>query len=328
MTILYRVASLIALLWLVPAAPCMAQDYPSRPVKMIVPFGAGGPTDIFTRLLAEELRKSLKEPFVMENRPGAGTIIGTDAAAKSPPDGYTLLMISATQTTTETLVPNKPFKLLRDFVPVAALLNSELVMVVHPSVPVNTVKEFIVLAKSKSGALNYASSGVGSNYHMAGELFKNLTGTDILHVPYKGSSGARNDIISGQIEMMFDSVPSMAPMIHAGRVKALGTTGKVRSAILPDVPTLSEAGVPGYEATIWIGVMVPAGTPQPIVTLLNTEINKILARPDVKEAWEKQGAAPMIMKPEEFGVYVQSEIDKWASRFPNTRNRRYWQSRR
>jgi tripartite-type tricarboxylate transporter receptor subunit TctC len=312
MTILHRVASLIALLWLVPAAPCMAQDYPSRPVKMIVPFGAGGPTDIFTRLLAEELRKSLKEPFVMENRPGAGTIIGTDAAAKSPPDGYTLLMISATQTTTETLVPNKPFKLLRDFVPVASLLNSELVMVVHPSVPVNTVKEFIALAKSKSGALNYASSGVGSNYHMAGELFKNLTGTDILHVPYKGSSGARNDIISGQIEMMFDSVPSMAPMIHAGRVKALGTTGKVRSAILPDVPTLSEAGVPGYEATIWIGVMVPAGTPQPIVTLLNTEINKILARPDVKEAWEKQGAAPMIMKPEEFGVYVQSEIDKWA----------------
>ncbi|MFL6824662.1 MAG: Bug family tripartite tricarboxylate transporter substrate binding protein [Xanthobacteraceae bacterium] len=314
MTILHRVLPLIALavLWLVPAAPCTAQDYPSRTVKMIVPFGAGGPTDIFTRLLAEELRKSLKESFVMENRPGAGTIIGTDAAAKSPPDGYTLLMISATQTTTETLVPNKPYKLLRDFVPVASLLNSELVMVVPPSVPVNTVKEFIALAKSKPGALNYASSGVGSNYHMAGELFKNLTGTDILHVPYKGSSGARNDIISGQIEMMFDSLPSMAPIIQAGRVKALGTTGKVRSAILPDVPTLSEAGVPGYEATIWIGLMVPTGTPQPIVTLLSTEINKILARPDVREAWEKQGATPMIMKPEEFGVYVQSEIDKWA----------------
>ena len=314
MPILHRVLPLItlAVLWLVPAALCTAQDYPSRPVKMIIPFGAGGPTDIFTRLLAEELRKSLKEPFVMENRPGAGTIIGTDAAAKSPPDGYTLLMISATQTTTETLVPNKPFKLMRDFVPVASLLNSELVMVVPPSVPVNTVKEFIALAKSKPGALNYASSGVGSNYHMAGELFKNLTGTDILHVPYKGSSGARNDIVSGQIEMMFDSLPSMAPIIQAGRVKALGTTGKVRSAILPDVPTLSEAGVPGYEATIWIGLMVPTGTPQPIVTLLSTEINKILARPDVKEAWEKQGATPMIMKPEEFGVYIQSEIDKWA----------------
>jgi tripartite-type tricarboxylate transporter receptor subunit TctC len=147
---------------------------------------------------------------------------------------------------------------------------------------------------------------------MAGELFKNLTGTDILHVPYKGSSGARNDIISGQIEMMFDSVPSMAPIIQAGRVKALGTTGKVRSAILPDVPTLSEAGVPGYEATIWIGVMAPAGTPQPIVTLLSTEINKILGRTDVRAAWKKQGANTMVMTPEQFGTYVQSEIDKWA----------------
>ena len=314
MPILQRVSSLIALavFCLAPAAASMAQDYPSRPVKMIVPFGAGGPTDIFTRLLAEELRKALGEPFVMENRPGAGTIIGSDAAAKSPPDGYTLLMVSATQTTTETLVPNKPYKLLRDFVPVASLLNSELVMVVHPSVPVNTVKEFIALAKSKPGALNYASSGVGSNYHMAGELFKNLTGTDILHVPYKGSSGARNDIISGQIEMMFDSVPSMAPIIQAGRVKALGTTGKVRSAILPDVPTLSEAGVPGYEATIWIGVMAPAGTSQPIVTLLSTEINKILGRADVRAAWKKQGANTMVMTPEQFGTYVQSEIDKWA----------------
>jgi tripartite-type tricarboxylate transporter receptor subunit TctC len=314
MTILQRVSSLVALamLSLAAAAPSRAQDYPSHPVKMIVPFGAGGPTDIFTRLLAEELRKALKEPFVMENRPGAGTIIGTEAAAKSPPDGYTLLMISATQTTTETLVPNKSYKLLRDFVPVASLLNSELVMVVHPSVPVNTVKDFIALAKSKPGALNYASSGVGSNYHMAGELFKNLTGTDILHVPYKGSSGARNDIISGQIEMMFDSVPSVAPMIQAGRVKALGTTGKVRSAILPDIPTLSEAGVPGYEATIWIGLMAPAGTPQPIVTLLSSEINKILARADVIEAWRKQGATAMSMTPDQFGEYVQSEIDKWA----------------
>ena len=221
-------------------------------------------------------------------------------------------MMSATQTTTETLVPNKSYKLLRDFVPVASLLNSELVMVVHPSVPANTVEEFIALAKAKPGALNYASSGVGSNYHMAGELFKTLTATDILHVPYKGSTGARNDIISGQIEMMFDSVPSMAPMIQAGRVKALGTTGKVRSAILPGVPTLSEAGVPGYEATIWIGLMAPAGTPQPIVTRLNAEINKILTRADVRQQWEKQGATAMAMSPDEFGAYVQSEIDKWA----------------
>jgi tripartite-type tricarboxylate transporter receptor subunit TctC len=248
----------------------------------------------------------------MENRPGAGTIIGSEAAAKSPPDGYTLLMVSATQTTTETLVPNKSFKLLRDFVPVGSLLSSELVMVVHPSVPVNNVKEFIALAKSKPGALNYASSGVGSNYHMAGELFKNLTGTDIQHVPYKGSAGARNDIISGQVQMMFDSIPTMAQMIGAGRVKALGTTGKTRSAILPDVPTLSEAGVPGYEATMWIGVMAPAGTPQPIVERLNHAVNEILLRPGVKGAWERQGAEPMAMTPEQFGVHVGSEIDKWA----------------
>src|SRR6266851_2491161 len=295
-----------------PAPPSAAQDYPSRPVKVIVPFGAGGPTDVFTRAIAEDLRKSLNQPFVMENRPGAGTIIGSDAAAKSPPDGYTLLMVSATQTTTETLVPNKPFKLMRDLVPVAALLNSELVMVVHPSVPVSNVKEFIALAKSKPGALNYASSGVGSNYHMAGELFKNLTGTNILHVPYKGSAGARNDIISGQVEMTFDSVPTMAQMIQAGRVRALGTSGKVRSTILPDIPTLAEAGVKGYEATIWVGVMAPMGTPRSIVELLNREINKILARPEVKEAWEKQGAVPMLMTPDEFGAHVQSEIEKWA----------------
>jgi tripartite-type tricarboxylate transporter receptor subunit TctC len=294
------------------ALPAAAEDYPSRPVRMIVPFGAGGPTDVFTRAIAEELNKSLKQPFVMENRPGAGTIIGSDAAAKSPPDGYTLLMMSATQTTTETLVPNKPFKLMRDFVPVAFLLTSEMVMVVHPSVGVNTVQEFIALAKAKPGKLNYASSGVGSNYHMAGELFKNLTGTDILHVPYKGSTGARNDIISGQIEMMFDSVTTMAPMAQAGRVKALATTGKTRSSVLPDVPTLAEAGVPGYEAIQWVGVMAPAGTPQPIVDLLNSEINKILTRPDVRSAWEKLGANPVTMTPAEFGSYVQSEIDKWA----------------
>src|SRR6266446_5230985 len=312
MAMLHRVIAVCSFFSIVAAPPLAAQDYPSHPVKMIVPFGAGGPTDVFTHAVSDELRKSLNQPFVMENRPGAGTIIGSDAAAKSAPDGYTLLMVSATQTTTETLVPNKPFKLMRDFVPVAALLNSELVMVVHPSVPAANVQEFIALAKSKPGALNYASSGVGSNYHMAGELFKNLTGTNILHVPYKGSAGARNDSISGQIEMMFDSVPSMAQMIQVGRVKALGTTGKVRSAILPDVPTLAEAGVPGYEATIWIGVMAPAGTPQPIVTLLNTEINKILARTDVVEAWRKQGATAMSMTPEQFGGYVQSEIDKWA----------------
>ena len=310
MTMRCRVLSLIMLAAL--ALPAAAQDYPNRTIRMIVPFGAGGPTDVFTRALGEELRKSLGQPIVLENRPGAGTIIGTTEAAKSAPDGYTLLMISATQTTVETLNPNKPYRLMRDFVPVAAVMNSELVLVVPQRSPVNTLKELITLARAKPGTLNYGSSGPGSNYHMAGELVKNLAGLDIVHIPYKGSTGARADIISGQIDMMFDSVPTMAATIEDGRVKALGTSGKVRSPILPNVPTIAEAGIPEYNATIWIGVMVPAGTPKPIVELLNREINKILARPDIKESWQRQGANTMIMTPDEFGAYIQSEIERWG----------------
>ena len=306
------VRALLLAITAIAATPCAAQNYPNRTIRMIVPFGAGGPTDVFTRSLGEELRKSLGQPIVMENRPGAGTIIGTTEAAKSPPDGYTLLMISATQTTVETLNPNKPYVLMRDFVPVAALMNSELVLVVHPSVPANNLQEFLALARAKPGRLNYASSGPGSNYHMAAELVKNLAGLDIVHVPYKGSTGARSDIISGQIEMMFDSVPTMAPMIEAGRVRALGTSGRVRSPVLPNVPTLAEAGIPGYDATIWIGVMAPAGTPKEIVDLLNREINKILARPDIKESWQRQGANTMVMSPQEFAAYIQSEIERWG----------------
>src|SRR3954462_1953021 len=256
------------------ATPCAAQNYPNRTIRFIVPFGAGGPTDVFTRSLGEELRKSLGQPIVMENRPGAGTIIGTTEAAKSAPDGSTLLMISVTQTTVETLNPNKSYRLMRDFVPVASLMNSELVLVVPERSPVNTLQELIALAKANPGKLNYGSSGPGSNYHMAGELVKNLAGLDIVHVPYKGSTGARADIVSGQIDMMFDSVPTMAPTIEGGRVKPLGTWGKVRSPILPNVPTLAEAGLAGYDASIWIGVMAPAGTPREIVERLNSEINK------------------------------------------------------
>jgi tripartite-type tricarboxylate transporter receptor subunit TctC len=306
------VPSVLAIAALLGALPSRAQDYPSRTIRFIVPFGAGGPTDVFTRAIAEELRKELNQPYMLDNRPGAGTIIGTAEAARAAPDGYTLLMVSATQTTVETLSPNKPYKLVRDFVPVAALMNSELVMVVHPSVPANNLAEFIALAKAKPGTLNYASSGIGSNYHMAAELVKNLAGIDIVHVPYKGSTGARNDIIAGQVDMMFDSVPTMAPMIETGRVKPLGTSGRVRSSALPNVPTLAEAGIPGYEATIWLGVMAPAGTPQAIVDRLNTEIGKILARPDIAAAWRAQGANPMIMKPDAFGGYMQSEIERWA----------------
>ena len=229
------------------SSPVSADDYPSRPVKIIVPFGAGGPTDVYTRAIGEELRKSLHQPFVMENRPGAGTTIGTDFVAKSPPDGYTLLMVSGTQTVNETLYAHKQYQLMRDLVPVAPLIDTDLVLVVHPSVPAKTLGELLALARAKPGTINYGSSGPGSNYHMAGELLKNLAGVDIVHVPYKGSTGARNDILSGQIQMLFDSVPTMAPMIKAGLVRALGTTGKTRSPILPDVPTIAEAGVAGFQ---------------------------------------------------------------------------------
>lgn len=313
MALLRKVAALLLSAGLVAAsAAARADDYPSRPVKIIVPFGAGGPTDVYTRAIAEELRKVLHEPFVMENRPGAGTTIGTDVVAKAAPDGYTLLMVSGTQTVNETLYAHKPYRLMRDLVPIAPLIDTDLVLVVHPSLAVKNLSELLALARAKPGTLNYGSSGPGSNYHMAGELLKNLTGIDIVHVPYKGSTGARNDILSGQIQLLFDSVPTMAPLIKSGMVRALGTSGRSRSSILPDVPTLSEAGAPGFQASLWVGFMAPAGTPQPIVEKLNREITKIAQRPDIKAAWEKQGATPVAMTQPQFAAFMQAQVDKWA----------------
>jgi len=295
-----------------PALPLNADDYPSHPVRIIVPFGAGGPTDVYTRAIAEELRKSLNQAFVEENKPGAGTTIGTDFVAKAVPDGYTLLMVSGTQTVNETLYTHKPYELMRDLVPIAPLIDSDLVLVVHPSVPAKNLNELLALARARPGTLNYGSSGPGSNYHMAGELLKHLTGVDIVHVPYKGSTGMRTDILSGQIQILFDSVPTMAPMIRAGKVRALGTSGLTRSPILPDVPTIAEAGVPGFQATLWVGFMAPAGTPQPIVEKLNSEITKVVTRPDIKVAWEKTGATPVSMTQSNFKKFMDAQISKWA----------------
>src|SRR3954453_183153 len=262
---------------LISAVACLcstgasAQDYPAHPIKIVVPFGAGGPADVYSRVVAQHLSEGFKQPVVVEDRPGAGSIIGSDAVAKSAPDGYTLLTISNTHTTNESLVPNKPCHLIRDFTPVAALNFSDLVMVIHPSVPAKDLKEFIALAKSKPGELNYASSGTGTPYHMASELFKAMSGTNIVHVPHKASGEARNAVIGGHVQMMFDAITTMAPNAAAGQVRALATTGLKRSDLTPDVPTLAEAGVPGYEATIWLGIMAPAGTPKEIVDKLNTE---------------------------------------------------------
>ncbi|MGC1899987.1 MAG: tripartite tricarboxylate transporter substrate binding protein [Pseudolabrys sp.] len=314
MGLVRRIALLaVAFAVTISSPPANADDYPSRPVKIIVPFGAGGPTDVYTRAIGEELRKALHQPFVMENRPGAGTTIGTDFVAKSPPDGYTLLMVSGTQTVNETLYVHKQYQLMRDLVPVAPLIDTDLVLVVHPSVPAKNLEELLALARSKPGTINYGSSGPGSNYHMAGELLRNLAGVDIVHVPYKGSTGARNDILSGQIQMLFDSVPTMAPMIKAGLVRALGTTGKTRSPTLPDVPTIAEAGVPGFNATLWVGFMAPAATPQPIVDKLNREITRIVAQPAIKGAWEKTGATPITMTQTVFKVFMDGQVAKWAN---------------
>ena len=289
-----------------------AQDYPNRPVRIIVPFAAGGPADIYARFLGQRLQESLGQPFVVDDRPGGGSIVGTDAVAKSAPDGYTLLLMSNTHTVNESLFPNKPFALMRDFVPVAPINYSDLVMVVHPSVPAKTLGEFIALAKAQPGKLNYASSGPGTPYHMAGELFKAMAGIDLVHVPYRNSGEARSGVIGGQVQMMIDAVPAMAPNIGENQVRALATTGKQRSAVLPNVPTANEAGVSGYEATIWLGLMAPVGTPKGLIDKLNAAVNGIVKRPDIVKLWTEQGAVPMSMSPEEFDKFLRGDIVKWA----------------
>jgi tripartite-type tricarboxylate transporter receptor subunit TctC len=270
------------------SSPSSAEDYPSRPVRIIVPFGAGGPADVTARLVGNTLQ--------------------------APPDGYTLLMMSNTQTANESLVPaaQRKYELMRDLLPIAPVNYSDLVIVVHPSVQAKTLAEFIALAKSQPGKLNYASSGQGTPYHMAGELFKTMAGIDVVHVPYRNSGDARTGVISGQVQMMIDAVTTMAPNINAGQVRALATTGTKRSAVLPDVPTASEAGVPGYEATIWLGLMAPAGTPKPIIDKLNAAINAFVKKGEIVELWKKQGAVPMSMTSEEFDKFLRGDIAKWA----------------
>jgi tripartite-type tricarboxylate transporter receptor subunit TctC len=293
------------------ALPASAQNYPSRVVKMIVPFGAGGPADVYARILAQHLTEETKQSFVVEDRPGAGALIGTDAVAKSAPDGYTLLVMSNTHTTNESLLSNKPYELMRDFLPVATINYSDLLMVVHPSVEAKNVAEFIALAKKEPGKLNYASSGPGTPYHMAGELFKAMSKTDIVHVPHKASGDARNSVLSGNVQMMLDAVTTMSALAKAGQVRALATTGLTRNPLTPDLPTVAET-VPGYEATIWLGVMAPKGTPKDVVTYLNKTIKKVIELPAVKEVWLKQGAIPLVKTPEEFDAYLRKDIEKWA----------------
>ena len=305
-------ASSLAVALVLCGGQAASQTYPVKPIRVIVPFGAGGPADIYARYLGQQMQGTLGQPFVIENRPGAGSIIGTDVVAKAAPDGYTLLVMSNTHTVNESLIPKKPFALMKDFVPVAPINYSDILLVVHPSLPVKSVKELVQIAKAKPRGLNYASSGNGTPYHMAGELFKALAGVDIIHVPHKGSGEARTSVMSGQTEMMLDAITTMGPIAKSGRVRALGTSGRTRSTVMPDVPTIAEAGVKGYETTIWLGIMAPTGTPKAVTDRLNAEITKVVNRADVKKAWGEQGAVPLTMTVTEFEKYLHADIAKWA----------------
>jgi tripartite-type tricarboxylate transporter receptor subunit TctC len=305
-------AAVVPFVLVASASPVLGQAYPSKTVRIVVPFAVGGPADIYGRFLGSRLSDTLGQPFVVENRPGAGSIIGTDAVVKSPADGYTLLVMSNTHTVNETLIPKKPFELMKDLAPISGINYSDLILVIHPSVQANSLRELLAMAKAYPGQLFYASSGPGTPYHMAGELFKYMAGVDIVHVPHKGSDQARVAVLGAQVHMMFDAITTMAPQARAGKVRALGTTGSSRSAITPEVPTVSEAGVKGYEATIWLGLMAPAGTPRPVLDRLSAEVNKVVNAPPVKEAWAKQGAAPMGMTVDQFDKFLRQDVEKWG----------------
>ena len=294
------------------AAPASAADaagaYPQRPITIVVPFGAGGSADVYARYLGEQLQKQFGQSVVVENKPGAGAVIGTAAVARAQPDGYTLLVMSNTQTVNETLLKDKPYDLMKDFEPVAPINEASLVLVVKKGLDVSSVQDLIALEKKKPGALNYASSGIGTPYHIAGELFRSMAGTNAQHVPYKSSGQARTGVAAGEVDYMFDAIATMQPFVADGRVKALATTGKLRSPVFPDLPTVDEAGLPGYEANIWLGLLAPRGTPPAIVAKLNQAIGAIAGSPAVKQQWAKDGVAPMVMSPQAFKEYLQQDI--------------------
>ncbi len=306
------IAGLLAAAVTLAALPAWSQDYPAKPVRIVVPFAPGGSADVYGRFIAQKLQEAMGQNFIVDNKPGGGSVIGTDAVAKAAPDGYTLLLMSNTQTVNESLIPNKPFVLMRDFLPIAPINASDLVLVVKAGLPVNNLGDLLKAARAKPGGMSYASSGPGTPYHMAGELMKAMAGIDVVHVPYKGSAGARTDVLGGQLEMMFDAIPTMSEHIKSGKVKALATTGLKRSATLPDVPTMDEAGIKGYEATIWLGLMAPKGTPAAVINRLNAELGKITGNADVRKAWAAQGTAPLTMGVDAFAHYLNDDIAKWA----------------
>jgi tripartite-type tricarboxylate transporter receptor subunit TctC len=287
-----------------------AQDYPTRPVRVIIPFPPGGSNDVVGRLIGIHLGERLGKQVIIDNRSGAGGVIGTEAVAKSPPDGYTLLMISLAHAVNPWLY-KLTYDPIKDFAPIGLLAKGPNVLVVHPSLPVKSVKELIALAKQKPGDLQYASAGIGSFQHLGGELFKLTAGVDLLHVPFKGGGPAMIDVVGGHTKLMFSSMVQTVPQIKSGKLRALATGGVERSPVLPDLPTIAEAGVPGYEAVNWWGLVAPAGTAQPIIDKLNREIEVVQKSPEVQKQFANEGAEAVGMKPADFGGFMVSEMNKW-----------------
>jgi tripartite-type tricarboxylate transporter receptor subunit TctC len=305
--------ALLALAAVAIAPGGAAQSYPSRPVKLVVPFPPGGPLDATGRLVAQKLTDTWGQPVVVENRPGAGGNIGADLVAKAAPDGYTILLGAlSTHAVNPTLYPNMPYDAVKDFAPITLLATTPNVLVVNPSLPVNSVKELIAYAKANPGKLAFGSGSNGSAGHLAGELFKVETGTDIIHVPYKGAAPAMQALLAGDVQFMFDNLASATPQVKAGKLKALAVTTARRSPLAPDLPTMAEAGLPGFDITTWYGLMAPAGTPSAIVAKWNVEVTKILGTPDVKERLAAQGAEAAPMTPDQFAAFIKAEIPKYA----------------
>ena len=294
------------------AAAAQAQTWPSKPVRYVVPFPPAGATDITARIIADKISAPLGQSVVVENRPGAAGNVGSEFVAKSAPDGYTMLQVTVAQSISATLYAKLNYDLEKDLAPAAMVALVPNVMIVNPSLPAKSVVEFIALAKAKPGKINFASSGSGTSIHMSAEMFKMLTGVDIVHVPYKGSGPALADLLGGQVDVMFDNLTSSIGHIRGGKLRALAVTTVTRYPELPDVPTMQEAGVAGYEATAWFGIMVPKGTPREIAMRINGEVNKALAQVDVKEKLAQQGALARSWTPEEFGSFIHNEIVKWA----------------
>ncbi len=295
------------------AAGSQAQTYPSRPIRLVVPFPAAGTTDILAREVGQRLSATFGQSVVIDNRPGAGGNIGSDLVAKSAPDGYTLLMGTVgTHAINPNLYAKMPYDHLKDFVPVVLVASVPNVLEVTPSLPVHSVADLIRLAKAKPGQINFASSGSGTSIHLSGELFKAMAGVDMTHVPYKGSAPALTDLIGGQVQVMFDNLPSSLPQIKAGKLRAIAVTSAQRAPALPDIPTIAESGLPGFEATSWFGILAPAGTSPAIVARINADVNQWLQSPEAKEKLLAQGAAAAGGSPEQFGAYIRAETEKWA----------------